>query len=172
MHTRRRLVLIPALAIVLAACGATPDDSADPTAGSDAPSSAPADPTSSAAASTPASPSADPSEAAADAGTFSVVSGGAVGGPGITLGEAIGTPSVEPVLVNGILLMDRGGTIWFCESLADTSPPSCDEPRLVVVDYPKGGAEWDLNNAGVTGLEGAEGVLWLVGQQLYGVVAP
>src|SRR5687767_14406545 len=105
------------------------------------------------------------------AGTFTVVdAGGPLDGPGISLAEAIANADGEPKLVAGILLMDLDGAIWLCEELTDPSPPACGEPRLRVVNYPEGGAEWNLEDADITGLQEDGGALWFEGNRIYGEV--
>lgn len=107
------------------------------------------------------------------AGTFMVVDlGGPVDGPGISLAEAIANADGEPKLVAGVLLMDRDGVIWLCEEIADSSPPECGEPRLRVENYPEGGAEWNVEDAEITGLQEEDGVLWFEDNRLYGEVQP
>jgi hypothetical protein len=107
------------------------------------------------------------------AGTFTVVDlGGPLDGPGITLAEAIANTDGEPKLVAGVLLMDRDGVIWLCEEITDSSPPACGEPRLRVENYPEGGAEWNLEDAEITGLQEDGGVLWFEGNRIYGEVQP
>ena len=106
-------------------------------------------------------------------GTLTVVdAGGPLDGPGISLAEAIANSDGEPKLVAGVLLMDLDGVIWLCEGLTDTSPPACGEPRLRVVNYPEGGAEWNLQDAEITGLQEEDGVLWFEGNRIYGEVQP
>jgi hypothetical protein len=107
------------------------------------------------------------------AGTFTLVdAGGPLDGPGITLAEAIANADGEPKLVAGVLLMDRDGVIWLCEEITDSSPPACGEPRLRVENYPQGGAEWNLEDAEITGLQEEDGVLWFEDNRLYGEVQP
>lgn len=106
-------------------------------------------------------------------GTFTVVdAGGPLDGPGISLAEAIASTDGEPKLVAGVLLMDLDGVIWLCEELTDSSPPACREPRLRVVNYPEGGAEWNIEDAEITGLQEEGGVLWFEGNRIYGEVQP
>ncbi|MBA2633407.1 MAG: hypothetical protein H0U86_10480 [Chloroflexi bacterium] len=105
--------------------------------------------------------------------TITVIGGGAVGGPGASIDDALANSGSEPMLVNGVLLMDLDGVIWLCESVDESaSPPECGEPRLRVADYPEGGAEWDPSSAEMTGLQEQDGVLWLEGNQVFGVVRP
>ena len=87
----------------------------------------------------------------------------------MSIADAIANPNNEPVLVNGVLLMDPDGTIWLCESL-NSSPAGCGGQGLRVIGYPEGTADWDLENAGDTGLQEADGVLYFETAQLYGVV--
>ena len=107
------------------------------------------------------------------AGTFTVVNaGGPLDGPGISLADAIANADGEPKLVAGVLLMDLDGVVWLCEEITDSSPPDCGEPRLRVANYPEGGAEWNLEDAEITGLQEEGGVLWFEGHRLYGEVQP
>jgi len=114
---------------------------------------------------------ADSPSAGTTAGTFTVVDlGGPLDGPGISLAEAIANTDGEPKLVAGVLLMDLDGVIWLCEEITDSSPPACGEPRLRVVNYPEGGAEWNVEDAEITGLQEEGGVLWFEGNRIYGEV--
>jgi hypothetical protein len=150
MH--RRWVLVAVLA--LAACQPSASDTASPSDGE--PSTAPS-----------------ASEAAAAAGTITLPDdGAAVDGPGISITEALETAGPEPLLVNGILLQDADGNLWFCESLSDASPPACDGTYLQVENYPEDAPDLDPENADVTGLQEEDGVIWLEDHQLYGVVEP
>ena len=126
-------------------------------------------------------PNATPSQAAASvapseepsAGTFRLVNIGAVDGPGTDLVDAIERATGDWDLVNGTVLMDLDGTIWFCERvILDASPPTCSQPRLRVVNWPEGTADWDLSSAPLTGLQESEGVLWFENHQLVGIVEP
>ena len=153
----RSLLAASALAIVLAACGttaATPPETASPS---------------------PASPTVAPSEAPEGPETPEVVGtitpvGAAVMGPGSSISDAIASDNTEPVLVNGVLYMDTDGRIYLADSLTDASVPTFGGVHLEVVDYPTGGAEWDIANADVTGLQEANGVLFFEDHQLYGIV--
>jgi hypothetical protein len=148
----RRWVLVAVLA--LAACQPSASDTASPSDG--APSTAPS-----------------ASESAAAAGTITLPDdGAAVDGPGISITEALETAGPEPLLVNGILLQDADGNLWFCASLSDASPPACDGTYLQVENYPEDAPDLDPENADVTGLQEADGVVWLEDHQLYGVVEP
>jgi hypothetical protein len=150
MH--RRWVLVAVLA--LAACQPSASESAAPSDG--APSTAPS-----------------ASEAAAAAGTITLPDdGAAVDGPGISITEALETAGPEPLLVNGTLLQDADGNLWFCESLSDASPPACEGTYLQVENFPEDAPELDPENADVTGAQEEDGVIWLEDHQLYGVVEP
>jgi hypothetical protein len=113
------------------------------------------------------------SGAVADEATI-VLEGGAVAdGPGESIADAIARASTDPTLVNGALLRDTDGTIWLCSSVdEDASPPECEEPRLVVANFPEGTADFDMESAELTGAQEADGVIWLEGHQLFGVVQP
>jgi hypothetical protein len=154
---KSRWALIALLA--LAACQPSASDSPSPSEG--APSAAP-------------SASEAASEAPAAAGTITIVAGGVVDGPGLSIPEALDTAGGEPVLVNGTLLLDTEGTIWLCEELSDSSPRACAGEYLRVESYPEGAdaPEFDPENADVTGSQEEDGVVWLEDQQLYGTVEP
>jgi hypothetical protein len=161
MNLRRIAIaaLLTTMALTLAACGTTVSETFSEVGDSlGSPSAA-------------ASAAASPSAAAEDAGTLTIVDlGGPVDGPAVSLSEAIENSSGNPQIIGGILLMDLDGTIWLCEELADTSPPSCGEPRLRVLNYPEGGAEWDPELGEAVGLQEEDGVLWLPDTRNYGVI--
>jgi hypothetical protein len=114
------------------------------------------------------SPSLEPS-----AGTFRIVNMGAVDGPGTDLVDAIERATGDWDLVNGAVLMDLDGRIWFCETVvSNVSPPTCSQPRLRVVGWPEGTADWDLSQPLSNNLQEADGVLWQEDFQLVGVVEP
>jgi hypothetical protein len=98
--------------------------------------------------------------------------GGPIDGPAVSLSEALENNSGNEQIIGGILLMDLDGVIWLCEELADTSPPTCGEPRLRVLNYPEGGAEWDPELGEAVGLQEEDGVLWLPDTRNYGVIEP
>ena len=52
-------------------------------------------------------------------------------GPGISIEEAIAANTDEPLLVNGNLLA-QGGEVRLCYALAESFPPQCGGPSLVV----------------------------------------
>jgi hypothetical protein len=154
MHRRSALLLALIAVMALAACSPSASDSADPSEGA---------------------PSAEPSasEAAAAAGTITLPDdGAAVDGPGISITEALETAGPEPLLVNGTLLQDADGNLWFCEALSDDSPRACEGTYLAVENFPEDAPELDPENADVTGLQEEDGVIWLEDHQLYGVVEP
>jgi len=161
MHLRSLTLLLALVTIVLAACGST---------GTPSPSTvATASPSTSAAPSD--EPSAAPSEAA-ESGTITMVDGVAAGGPGASVAESIAANTGEPMLVNGVLLMDQQGIIWLCDAFAGGGIPSCGDPSLRVIGYPEDTSDWDMADADVTGLQEAEGVLWFDGAQIFGVIEP
>ncbi len=151
--------VLPTLALALAACGTTVSETFGEVGDSlDSPS---------AAASSTAS-----AEAQSD-GTLTLVNvGGAIDGPAVSLSDALENTSGNPQIIGGILLKDLDGVIWLCEELADTSPPSCGEPRLRVLEYPEGGAEWDPELGEAVGLQEEDGVFWLEDTRSYGVIEP
>ena len=156
----RRIILVSAvLAMVLAGCGAITESGTFTDVGEELPPS-----------------SADPATSAgADVAEFIVDTSGAVpGGPGIGLSDAIAAAgsTTEPTLVNGTLLMDADGTIWLCEAVTETSPPSCAEPRVRVANYPAGTADWDISTGAAIGLQQDGDVLWREAAQLYGTIEP
>jgi hypothetical protein len=105
--------------------------------------------------------------------TLTIVNvGGVVDGPGMSIADALASASGEPTLVNGTVLMDLDGTIWLCEALAESSPPTCGEPRLRILNYPEGTADWDIETGDLIGLQEDGGVLWREGAQFFGIVAP
>lgn len=155
-------VILPAtMALALAACGTTVTETFDEVGDSlDSPS-----------AQASASAAASPSAAAEEEGTLALVNaGGPVDGPAVSLSEALENTTGNPQIVGGILLKDVDGVIWLCEELADTSPPSCGEPRLRVLEYPEGGAEWDPVLGEAVGLQEEDGVFWLEDTRNYGIV--
>jgi hypothetical protein len=151
------ILLLATLALALAACGTTVSETFSEVGDSvDSPSTA-----------------ASPSAAAEDAGTLTIVDlGGPIDGPAVSLSEALENNSGNEQIIGGILLMDLDGVIWLCEELADTSPPSCGEPRLRVLNYPEGGAEWDPELGEAVGLQEEDGVLWIPDTRNYGVIEP
>ena len=59
-------------------------------------------------------------------------SSGIAAGPGISIEEALGASSDEPVLVNGNLLA-QGDDVRLCSALAESFPPQCGGASLRVV---------------------------------------
>ena len=155
------VALLAMMTLALAACGTPVSETFEEVGDSlDSPS---AEASSSAVAS--------PSEAAEEEGTLTMVDlGGPIDGPAVSLSEALENTTGNPQIVGGILLKDLDGVIWLCEELADTSPPSCGEPRLRVLEYPEGGAEWDPVLGEAVGLQEEDGVFWLEDTRNYGIV--
>jgi hypothetical protein len=52
-------------------------------------------------------------------------------GPGISIDEALASDSDEMLLVNGNLLA-QGGDVRLCSALAESFPPQCGGPSLIV----------------------------------------
>jgi hypothetical protein len=82
-------------------------------------------------------------------------------GPGISIDEAIAFDSDEPLLVNGNIRAEAG-EIRFCDAVAESYPPQCVGPELIVVG---------LKLAEVDGLQRVGDVAWTERTQLLGVVA-
>jgi hypothetical protein len=118
-----------------------------------------------------AAPSESPGASVETAGTISVVEGGAVGGPGGSIAEALAMGMTEPMLVNGVLFRGSDGTIYLADSVSDPATPTFADPILEVAHYTETEGEWDMVNAELLGLQEANGVVYRE-VQLYGVVAP
>jgi hypothetical protein len=159
----RSLIAITLLAVALAACTTAAPPAASPsTPPSETPSAEPSP--------TPTEEPAETPDAPAEVvGTFTMINGVATTGPGIPLAEAIANPGQETI-VNGALYMDTDGTLFLAASVTDASAPTFGGPLLRVLGYPEGGAEWDPANAGVTGLQQANGILFFEESRLYGVI--
>jgi len=165
MQLRSVTLLLAIVAIVLAACGSTggASPSAEPTESASqtpTPSTEPSE-----------EPSAAPSEAP-ETGTLTMVDGVSAGGPGASVSDSIAANTGEPMIVNGLLLMDPQGTIWLCDAFAGGGVPSCGDPSLRVIGYPEATSDWDMAHAEMTGLQEAEGILWFDTAQIFGVVEP
>ena len=130
-----RLLLIVALGGVLSACGA------------DAP--------------TTRSPDASRGPGRAADGIITVTSGSIASGPGISVDDAVNQAGQGPLLVNGSLFVDAGGTVMLCDAIAESFPPQCGGTRLEV----RG-----LDLAGIPDLQEANGVRWAEHAQVLGTV--
>lgn len=71
-------------------------------------------------------------------------------GPGISISEAKASGLEGPLLVNGFLLVTDGRP-EICDSLAETSPPSCDGDRLQVQG---------LDTSALDGLQAQGNIQW------------
>jgi hypothetical protein len=118
-----------------------------------------------------------PTDGRQAAATLTLVMNGVADGPGESVSAAITSAGEEPQLVNGILLKDTEGTVWLCEALLESSPPQCAQPSLLVENYPEDHAVidgQDFYSAFARDQpeppQEADGVRWVVGQQLFGVV--
>jgi len=95
----------------------------------------------------------------------------AFSGPGGTIAEALAngpTGDEIPTLVNGVLFRDTDGTIYLATSVSDASVPTFDGPMLKVLNMPNDGPGWDLAHAADTGLEEANGILFMENAQVLG----
>jgi hypothetical protein len=147
-----------ATALLLAACSAPPAPTADPHGGHVAASGAPG--------------TRHPSAPEGADGSIELESDFVLGGGGMPAADALEAASSQPMLVNGILLRDADGGIWFCDALDDGDPPTCASPRLWVTNFPADEAVFAPENAMSTGARTAAGVTWVPGQHLFGVVHP
>jgi hypothetical protein len=114
-------------------------------------------------------------------GTLTLGDFGIADGPGEPISRALANAGTDPRLVNGILLKDADDAVWLCEALADSSTPQCDEPRLLVTNYPPdhevvNGEDYYTvfsrerpDDLGIE-LHEEDGVRWVEAQQLFGVV--
>jgi hypothetical protein len=118
------------------------------------------------------SATAHPSVPPGAGGSIELVSEFFGGGDGISVGEALDVASSAPVLVDGIVLRDADGTIWYCDRLLDDSPPRCSDPQLLVLNFPTDPDLFDPAMAETVGATTRDGITWLGGHQLYGVVHP
>jgi len=105
-------------------------------------------------------------------GSIELVSDFVGGGDGISVGEALDVASSHPVLVDGIVLRDEDGTIWYCDRLVDDSPPRCSDPQLLVLNFPTDPDLFDPAMAETVGATMRDGITWFEGHQLYGIVHP
>ena len=157
-----RYLYLVVVTLVLAACTstavATPTPSPEPPAVSSP---------------TPAAP--DEAEAA----TITLGDFGIADGPGESIVSAIANAGAEPRLVNGTMLKEADGTVWLCEAVSDSSPRECDEPRLLVTNYPEDHVVVDgedyysvfaRDQPGIVDLQEEDGVRWVEEQQLFGIV--
>jgi hypothetical protein len=154
----------PILVIVLSGCAPTVVEETFTDVGEPLDTPSPSE----SAVTTPSGDAATPESA----GTFTFVDvGGPVDGPGISVAEALDAPAGQEMIVNAIILQDRNGDLWMCDSLAEGSPPACGEPALRVDGYP-GGLEFDPETAELLGMHEEDGVIWIeaANTQNYGTV--
>jgi len=86
----------------------------------------------------------------AGCGETSPTTGTSVPSAGISVRRALDASAGEPLLVKGFLVLD-GGHARLCSALAESYPPQCGGPSLVVEGLPAGNRQ---------GLKEAEGVAW------------
>jgi hypothetical protein len=134
-------------ALVLAACGTAATNTPSPSASPSAP--VPSD-----------APEETPDAVPEVVGTITIVPA-AVDGPGESLASAITGDLSQPVFVRGLLFKETDGQIYFADSMTDG-------PRVLVSGQPTDGPTWDLGEAGVTGLQEADGVLFYEDATVYG----
>lgn len=155
-----RIVFITLIAAATAACGGgAPSPTPSPT-----PSAIPSQTPSAIPSQTRLAPS--PSGKAI--ATLTLIAGVEADGPGTSVSDALAHVSVEPQLVNGIVLREADGAVWLCEVLLESSPPQCAEPRLRVGNWLPEDHTFDAG----AGVHEANGVRWVEHVQLYGVIRP
>jgi hypothetical protein len=164
------------IAVLTAACGTSSPPSAESHAGhtpSGSPTASAGEPhTGHTAGDSGASGTPHPSAPEGADGTIVLADELAMGGTGVSVAEALDIASSQPVLVNGILLRDADGAIWFCRALDVGEPPACGHPTLSVANFPADESVFAPENARGTGSQTEGGVTWIPNQQLYGVVHP
>jgi hypothetical protein len=171
-----RTAAVLVIAVITAACSASSPPSAESHAGhtpAGSPTAATGEPhTGHAAGDSGASGTPHPSAPEGADGTIVLADELAMGGAGMSVAEALDLADSQSVLVNGILLRDAEGAIWFCHALGDDEPPACGHPTLSVANFPADESVFDPENARGTGSQTEGGVTWIPNQQLYGVVHP
>jgi len=163
-------------AVIAAACTASPPPSAEShaghTPGTSASVSASDEHAGHTAGDSGASGRPHPSAPEGADGTIVLANELAMGGSGMSVADALDLASSQPVLVNGILLRDADGAIWFCKTLGDDERPACGHPTLAVENFPPDESVFEPENARGTGSQTEGDVTWIPNQQLYGVVHP
>jgi len=156
----RSALVLTGATILLAACTTAASPSNTP-----APSDAPA--RSVAASQEPSTPGAP-----VPSGTLTVADGAVVDGPGVPIADALAGDLSQPMLVRGTLFLDANGDVFFAATLDDATVPTFGEPILRVENYPTDGPTWDIADAGITGLQEANGILFYADTKLYGTITP
>ena len=154
-HDQRRVALVMLLVAAVAACGAASPSAVTSVVAGVAPTAVPG-----------TAPMAPVPSGPAPA-TITLEPGNA-DGPGVSVSDAIANSGIGPQLVNGILLKAVDSSVWLCEPMQDAPPPKCAEPRLLV----EGRAPEDQTFVNSDGLHEADGVRWVEGVQIFGVVSP
>ncbi len=94
-------------------------------------------------------------DAGSDAGTSS---DGAVVDGGLTVGEALETDATGTIAVRGSLVADDESA-RLCDALAESMPPQCGDPSVVLAGLTAGDLE-SLPDADTFELQTAQGVTW------------
>lgn len=164
MHARNRSILAAtAMVILLAACSpaaASPTPSVEPSTPPATPAQTPVPSVA------PESPDASPEPI----GILTVQDGAVVDGPGIPLADALDGNLAEPILVVGTMVLDADGQLFFTDSVTDAAAPTFGDIRLSVDNYPTDGPTWDLADAGITGLQEANGVRFFPDAKFYALI--
>ena len=91
-----------------------------------------------------------------------VIADGAISEPGMSVADALGHRATDDlVTVSGALFVDPDGTVRLCDAIAESFPPQCGRPRIVV----RG-----LDLASVANLQTEGEVSWAEGVTLFGSV--
>jgi hypothetical protein len=157
----RSILILATLAVILAACTAVSpvsSPSGDPT-GSPSPSVSPSDP-----------PEQTPSGEPEVVGTVTILPA-AVDGPGETLAAALNGDLAQPMFIRGYVFKDSDGQVYFADEMTDESAPAFSNPRVLVANYPSDGPTWDIGNAGTTGLQETNGILFYENAAIYGTLS-
>ena len=105
-----------------------------------------------------------------EATTSSALAQGGVG-PGLSIAQAARYEGTEPVLVNGYIVQAPNDQPKVCDSLAESDPPQCGGPFLIL-DGPdpatlgydlesKDGTQWTQQRVQVIGVVRGGGVLFI-----------
>jgi hypothetical protein len=165
--TLRSTLALSAVAVILAACGATATGS--PGSSADAPSG-PATPSVQPSAAPSENPAESPDASPEPVGTLTAADGAVVDGPGVSLDEALTGDLSQPVLVRGALFLDADGNVYLADSVTDEDAPTFGDVRVAVANYPTDGPTWDMADADITGLQEANGIRFFADTKLYGTI--
>lgn len=91
--------------------------------------------------------------------------GAPIPGGGLTVSEALTTDADGPITVRGFVIRESSGAVRLCETVAESFPPQCGGPSVVVVGFDpstrpdaqeEGGIVW-IDDVSLTGeIEGEQ----------------